>query len=129
MACFNDGMNSNLVRIFLLACSLLLGHALANPEAAKAAQGCERCGPAPCCRILWVTWCGCPFKDPGSDNFRAPKLKEAQDLMLSRCSAKPSEAVLSNAEMETFLEGLRKSTKPVSCLDHRSVSKKSADKN
>lgn len=51
--------------------SLALGFALAFSvsftlaKPASAGAGVDACtascGPAPCCMILWVSWCGCPW--------------------------------------------------------------------
>ena len=33
-----------------------------TPAKADIADQClSKCGPAPCCKILWVTFCGCPW--------------------------------------------------------------------
>lgn len=33
-------------------------------EASEGGDACSRsCGPAPCCMLLWVPWCGCWFDD------------------------------------------------------------------
>ncbi|NVB39118.1 hypothetical protein G6O69_14840 [Pseudenhygromyxa sp. WMMC2535] len=36
----------------------------AEPATADVDDECTaQCGPAPCCHILWTTWCGCPWAD------------------------------------------------------------------
>jgi len=51
-----------LVLGFASAFTLTIVSTEANSASAKPIDACEaNCGPAPCCEVLWTTWCGCPW--------------------------------------------------------------------
>jgi hypothetical protein len=51
------------------------------------------CGPAPCCMILWVTLCGCPWGEPQLPQVAALDAP-APAAPAAACSAAPPASLL-----------------------------------
>ncbi|MDC0709546.1 hypothetical protein POL68_13835 [Stigmatella sp. ncwal1] len=87
----------------LKACAFVAGTLMtlsAGPAFASEQQSCGGCGPAPCCTILWVDFCGCPWGE--SNTLQKPVEARFQSTgTTGSCGEGDSSSAAQTSEVET----------------------------
>ncbi|XXF76338.1 hypothetical protein P2318_25215 [Myxococcaceae bacterium GXIMD 01537] len=66
---------------------------LASVEAPpEEGDACSKCGPAPCCIVLWTAWCGCPWGTKGDGEASFMNEAPAEELLACAPQGQPRTA-------------------------------------
>lgn len=104
---------TTIAALSLLALSFLPSSASASRTAGAGGDGCSACGPAPCCIVLTIVWCGCPFANAAAS---------AVNTIQNKCSPLPPKGtVMYSNEINAFLGKLDKAKGRVSCAEPRAI--------